>query len=327
MFRQSLNQAQLTMTLKPVGPLLIKSGQEGGADPTPVDMNFVRTHRPGFEKPTVFIPGSSLKGTLRSYAERILRTVLDEGAGKCCNPFDTDEHSKTCFCGKLLEEEKDTPSRYRKSCPACRIFGNTALAGRLSITDAYPPDREAAEAANQVEQRDGVAIDRILGAVAQGPFTLEVVTRGQFQAVLTLENLELWQLGLLAIALRDLGSGLCPIGFGKTRGLGRMEVTLDRLEIGYPGHFEAQVDGRDYATTLYGVGNLKPAWRGDKSYGLADETSIALDDLAPSLMEDGSLGRVAFALAGDKPVREVLRRTAQAWKSYAQARRAEGGTG
>ncbi len=315
MFRESLNQMTLTFTLTPTGPVLVKSGREAGADPTLVDMNFVRTHRPGFEKPTVFIPGSSLKGTLRSYTERVLRTVLGEGPGRCCNIFD-----ETSFCGKRLEKEDNTVTRYRESCLACRTFGNTVLGGRLSVTDAYPPDGALAET-NATEQRDGVAIDRILGSVAQGPFTLEVVTRGAFQATLTLENFELWQMGLLAVALRDLGTGFCPIGFGKTRGLGRMKVTLEQLEIAYPGRFDQQADGRDYATRLYPVSAFHPEWCGEESYGLTDEAPISLADLSPQLSDDGTLGRVAFRLEGDQAVRGALARAAGAWKTFALARR------
>lgn len=315
MFRESLNQMTLTFTLTPTGPVLVKSGREAGADPTLVDMNFVRTHRPGFEKPTVFIPGSSLKGTLRSYTERVLRTVLGEGRDGCCNIFD-----ETSFCGKRLEKEDNTVTRYRESCLACRTFGNTVLGGRLSVTDAYPPDNALAET-NATEQRDGVAIDRILGSVAQGPFTLEVVTRGAFQATLTLENFELWQVGLLAVALRDLGTGFCPIGFGKTRGLGRMKVTLEQLEIAYPGRFDQQADGRNYATHLYPVSAFHPEWCGEESYGLTTEASISLADLAPQLGDDGTLGRVAFRLEGDQAARGALARTAGAWKTFALARR------
>lgn len=319
MFRESLNQLSLSFALTPTGPVLVKSGREAGADPTLVDMNFVRTFCPGFEKPTVFIPGSSLKGTLRSYSERLLRTVLGAGPETCCNPFDDS------FCGKRLEKEENSAARYRRSCPACRIFGNTVLGGRLSVTDAYPP-AEAVTLTNATEQRDGVAIDRVMGSVAQGPFTLEVVTRGAFRATVSLENFTLWQVGLLAIALRDLGSGLCPIGFGKTRGLGRMTVTLEELEVAYPGRFEAQKNGRDYAHALYPVGAFHPEWCAGTSYGVEEETAIELADLNPTLSDDGALGRVAFKLVADDPIRSAMKRAAEAWKTFALARCRGGAT-
>ena len=315
MFRESLNQMTLTFTLTPTGPVLIKSGREAGADPTLINMNFVRTYRPGLETPSVFIPGSSLKGTLRSHTERMLRTLLGEGEAGSCNPFD-----ESSFCGKRLEKEKDTSSRYRRSCPACRTFGNTVLGGRLGVTDAYPPAEAMAET-NITEQRDGVAIDRILGGVAQGPFTLETVTRGAFRANLNLENFQLWQVGMLAIALRDLGSGLCPIGFGKTRGLGRMQVSFDRLEIGYPGRFALQENGRDYGAHFYGVSAFRPGWRANTSYGLAEEPVLSVSDLSPQISDDGTLGRVAWALNDDPSIRKAFEKASAAWKRFVLDRR------
>jgi hypothetical protein len=197
------------------------------------------------------------------------------------------------------------------------------LGGRLSITDAYPLD-ETLDETNATEQRDGVAIDRILGSVAQGPFTMEVVTRGSFRTTLFLENVQLWQIGLLAITLRDLGTGQCPIGFGKTRGLGRMSLTLDEMEVAYPGRFEPQGDGKDYATTLYPVSAFHPEWCTGNSYGLTQESPVSLTELSPSLTEDGTMGRVAFKLGNDQAVRRAFSEVAKAWKTFALARREEG---
>ena len=150
-----------------------------------------------------------------------------------------------------------------------------------------------------------------------------MVTRGAFQATLTLENVELWQVGLLAVALRDLGTGLCPIGFGKTRGLGRVVVTYNALEVAYPGRFERQAKGRDYGTTLYAVGDFHPEWRNPHSYGVTEETAIALGDLSPELAEDGAFGRVAFRFTNGAVIRKVLAKAAGTWKTFALARRQE----
>lgn len=331
MFQQALNQGTLTVRLRPEGPVLVKSGREAGADPTIPDMNFVRTHHAGLgRETTVYLPGSSLKGTLRTYCERAARTV----GVSCCDPFEKNEKSKTSFCGKKWESEPDGAKRHGGSCTVCRLFGNTALGARLLVGDAYPT-RETVEAANQTEQRDGVGIDRLSGGTVPGAlFTLEVVTRGEFEATLALENFELWQLGLLAIALRDLGSGLCPIGYGKSRGLGRMTVTLTRLEIGYPGRFAAQEDGRDFATSLYGVS----AFDVPEGYTFDHERPMPLQALAARvptgpgensaseneleevrrglLVDAGGYGRVAVAFAGNATVRAVLKETVPCWKAY-----------
>ena len=180
------------------------------------------------------------------------------------------------------------------------------------VGDAYPT-RETVEAANQTEQRDGVAIDRLSGAVANGPFTLEVVTQGQFQATLSLENFELWQLGLVTIALRDLGSSLCPIGYGKSRGLGRMAVTLSRLEVGYPGRFSVQEGKRNYANNIYGVS----AFDVPDNYGFEPEDSLVLNKPG-KLIENGDFGRIAVAFASDGEVIAVLKNSVPFWKAYVE---------
>ena len=199
MLKKLLNQATLELTIEAQGPLLIKSGIEGGADPSVPDMQFVRSGG------QVYIPGSSLKGVFRSYAEKIARTV----GARCCNPFDNDDNSANCFCGKKLENQRESTIIYKQSCHACRLFGSTAMASRIKFNDAYPQQGEIPN----TETRTSVAIDRILGSVAQGPFDFEVVTTATFKTSIHLRNFELWQLGLLALVLRDLEEGLIPIWF------------------------------------------------------------------------------------------------------------------
>jgi CRISPR/Cas system CSM-associated protein Csm3 (group 7 of RAMP superfamily) len=155
----------------------IKSGIEGGADPSVPDMQFVRSGG------SLYIPGSSLKGVFRSYAEKIVRTV----GAECCNPFDNDDKSPTCFCGKKLGQG-DGSTIYKKSCLICRLFGSTSMASRIKFNDAYPADGHNPT----TETRTGVAIDRILGSVAHGPFDFEVVTQTQFETSVHLRNFELW---------------------------------------------------------------------------------------------------------------------------------------
>ena len=75
MHKQLVNQCVLSLSLMPDGPMLIKSGQEG-ADPTKPDMEFVETYHNG--KREIYLPGSSLKGAIRSQAERIVATLGGE---------------------------------------------------------------------------------------------------------------------------------------------------------------------------------------------------------------------------------------------------------
>lgn len=321
MHKRRFNEFTLAFTIRPQGPLLIKSGQESGADPTLLDMNFVRTHHSRLGDSTVYLPGSSLKGTLRSYAEKVARTLREELS---CNPLGNSARrgDANYYCGKYLDKKSfGAVDKHRLACPICRTFGHTSLASHLRLSDAYPLDPLEPEvmtwfeAANKTEERDGVAIDRVSGAVAVGPFNLEVVTQGAFQGTLTLVNFQLWQLGLMAIALRDLGQGRVPIGFGKSRGLGRVAVEYARAEIAYPGRFRPQANGYNLEEALLGV----TALMGDKAqeYDYFPEEPAALPPGWAMGEEDGSYGRVALAAEGDA-VTDLWRTCVPYWARFVE---------
>ncbi len=146
MHKRRFNEFTLNFTIRPQGPLLIKSGQESGADPTLLDMNFVRTHHGRLGDSTVYLPGSSLKGTLRSYAEKVARTLGEERGAHfppfSCNPLGSSAHRgrDDYYCGKYLDKKGDQADKHRLACPICRTFGHTSLASHLRLSDAYPMD-------------------------------------------------------------------------------------------------------------------------------------------------------------------------------------------
>ncbi|MEN3184534.1 MAG: RAMP superfamily CRISPR-associated protein [Atribacterota bacterium] len=211
MHRKFWNSLHLSFTIQPRGPLLVKSGMVS-VNPSLPDMQFVRTSTP--EGETVFIPGSSLKGVFRSFTEKVLRTM---GEDKACDPLDKE---KNCVRKKNLQGCTETAEVYRKSCSACKIYGNTRLRGRVAFTDAFP------EGNWKTEVRHGVAISRLTNAVAVGPFDMEVLVEGSFSGSLVLENFEIWQLGLLGLTIRFLNEGLVRIGFGKSRGFGEVRCQV-----------------------------------------------------------------------------------------------------
>jgi len=228
------NEAIFELALRPRTPLLIKAGRSGeeALDPTLPEMSFVRMQRPGQQEEEVYLPGSSLRGVLRSHAEKLLRSVKE---GAACDPTrmgggkedGTQDDRKACFAGRSNTEAIDGPTAYLKSCYACKLFGNTALAGRVRVGDLYLSDAITPVLA----RRYGVAIDRVTGAVAQGPFEIEILTEARFVGRLTIRNFTLGQLGLLAAALLDMGDGYAPLGYGKSRGLGRVQLTYPKVTI------------------------------------------------------------------------------------------------
>lgn len=305
MHKMRLNELHLKGTLTPDGPILVKSGGEIGADPTLPNMNFVRTLHPQSGEPTVYLPGSSLKGAFRSHIERIIRTMLGEDPTVCCDPLGRSS------CGKRIEGMNksgmnlSTAEEYKELCHACRIFGHLVHAGHFVAADAYPR-----EALNILPVRQGVAIDRFSGSSKTNAlFDMEVAVEGQFELNISLVNFEIWQMGLLALALRDLAEGRLLLGFGKSRGLGKVTVLLDNLSIAYPGRFDLPGSDRD----LLGMAALMESLR--QPYGLKDgQTSKVSAPVAGKLAEGSAQwGRPALVWEEEQAIWGVLKASVSAW--------------
>lgn len=227
MHKRFVNHCTIDLSITPCGPILIKSGKEG-ADPTKPDMEFVETYHTGGR--SIYLPGSSLKGAIRAHAERIVRTVGGDQPSSspnhiwASNPLD-----RSAF--RDLEKEKDTQKVYQLSSFTDQMFGSTAIASRIRIEDAYPVDR----AQLKIEERNGIAIDRVFGSVAVGPFNYQVCTGGEFRTKIHLKNFTLAQLGLIGLVLRDLNDGWFGLGFAKSRGMGQVEAKLNSAVVQYPG--------------------------------------------------------------------------------------------
>lgn len=316
MHKRIVNELRLALALRPDGPLLIQSSRGTGADPTLPDMNFVRTSHALLGE-TVYLPGSSLKGALRSYCERIARTVGVD----CCDPLGEDS------CGRRLERRTNLSGTQKHAdlCTICRLFGHTVVASRLGVADAYPldpanpSDEEPFRLANRPEERNGVAIDRVSGAVAAGPFQLEVVTQGVFYTRLDIRNFQLWQVGLLAVALRDMGQGFVPLGSGKSRGMGRLKVDYRRLEVSYPGQFGGE-RALDFGRNLYGVTAFLSEEE-SKEYDFEPEGEAPLPVPGEAAPE---WGRVTLAYENAAEIEDVLRNTVQSWANFVQSRKKRG---
>lgn len=183
-----------------------------------------------------YIPGTSLRGPFRSQAERIIRSLLPEDArsGKtACDPFEQDKQNRsdTLSCSKRLEGE---PVKYRAACPACKLFGCAGLASRIIFEDAHISHYRSV-------YRDMIGIDRFTGGVYTGGesggganMRFHVLEDTVAATKIIATNFELWQLGLLAYVFRDFAEGLVPVGFGKTKGFGRVRATVKEITLTYP---------------------------------------------------------------------------------------------
>jgi CRISPR-associated RAMP protein (TIGR02581 family) len=309
MHKRFLNHCQISLTLVPQGPLLIKSGQEG-ADPTKPDMEFVETLSERGR--TVYLPGSSLKGAIRAHAERIVRTV-----GQSSRPQDD---LNTLWASDPIKDKYDyldlesTSEIHKQSSFTDRLFGNTAIASRVRIEDAYPADPDQI----RLEERNGVAIDRVFGSVAVGPFNFQVCTAGAFRTTVHLKNFSLAQLGLLGLVLRDLHQGWFGLGFGKSRGLGTVTVSFERATVEYPGCI---VDGNSIrvlgsqqaewaATSLLGVGAFLTQQE-CQEYGVPSDDTTENLPVAAEAMDWGMGAQLQWD--GER-VSNLFRRAVPAWR-------------
>jgi CRISPR-associated RAMP protein (TIGR02581 family) len=238
MLRKWLCQADITVQLQPIDPILIKSGYATLRGP---DMVPVETLRDG--KQTFFFPGSSLKGVLRSHFERIARTLQPRSV---CIPY-YDPKKENEFNVPVPEEQQSygcgfrTPgdgrrdssaTAYYESCAACRLFGSLRFAGRFSIGDAYPLPEPAPQP--KPGQRNGVGIDRFTGGTVRGVlFDLVVVEGGVFETAIRVTNFELWQLAAVNFLLQDLQDQMITLGSGRSRGLGRVKGEVTRYVLSY----------------------------------------------------------------------------------------------
>ncbi len=311
MHKRLVNQCIIELSLIPDGPILIKSGKEG-ADPTKPQMEFVETYHAGGR--SIYLPGSSLKGAIRAHAERIVRTVGKDSNPNdsqilwASNPLKKDEY-------EYLNDKKLTaPVIYQQSSFTDQIFGSIYIASRLRIEDAYPDKSKPLK----IEERNGVAIDRVFGSVAVGPFDYQVCTAGEFRTKIHLKNFSLAQLGLIGLVLRDLNDGWFAIGFAKSRGLGSVKVQYHSAVVQYPGcelrdkrihQFGSQQYWED--TSLLGAGEfLKAKDENPYKFPIPDEQTT------PIAAEEMNLGfgvQLSWLGDGEKGVQDLFMRAVRAW--------------
>jgi CRISPR/Cas system CSM-associated protein Csm3 (group 7 of RAMP superfamily) len=175
------------------------------ADPTEaIATGFDRAPRGTASSPD--LPATSLRGALRSAAERILRT-LDPNAA--CDPTD----SKTCCAAReRVAMERDEAF---ERCLACQVFGNEEWASWIYIDVSRVSD------SSRGQPFDHVAIDRFTGGAREGLKFDALATAGaQFEVRLLAPNLpsedRAWVTGLLALTLQDLHQGRRLVHVGRS---------------------------------------------------------------------------------------------------------------
>ena len=166
------------------------------------------------------LPGSSVRGALRSRASRIARTILAARHAPVEDWSDTDVHDQLAGDPVLVRD----------------LFGSTEQHGALTVLDTL-----AVPGSSRLIPHN--AGDRWTGGVAGGALYGEEVHDAQW-GDLTLElnpgsfspradadrHRAAWC--LLGLVLAELAAGALPLGSRGTRGLGQVKVTSIRVEGG-----------------------------------------------------------------------------------------------
>ena len=217
------NRYKITGELVVLTALHIGSGKEGENHDSPfmsLEVNGEKLY---------YIPGSSFRGYLSTKLERFLEedngiVLKDKNTNERLNSADV----KLIFGYTNLDGEKDeVKNRVAKKLgkDLKQIDSFKSMAGRIHIADM--------KILSDVDsiKRDGIKIDRNTGATEKGAkFDYDVLPSGtKFKFVMELENLEKYQINLVALALQDILEG--DLFGGKlSRGIGKCRLDIKEIE-------------------------------------------------------------------------------------------------
>jgi len=181
------------------------------------------------------IPGSSLRGVMRSTLERIMQGLRP---GATCVTFEKDEKSPCLSANGQYEQIEKTMTERALAellattglCDICKLFGSPYLASKLRVEDArwLKGRREPAI-------RHGVGIDRDTESAREHiKFDFEALEPGteglEFSFRLQLENADDTDFALLGIVLSEMKENGITVGGRRSAGLGRVKLAIGKVQ-------------------------------------------------------------------------------------------------
>mgnify|MGYP006294246093 CR=1 FL=1 len=216
----------------------IGSGMEGEADS---DHGILKDH---LNMP--FLPGSSLKGILRTTIEKIIGALQAEEPWACGLQNGLYNKNKKCVNGetdnkgifKKANEEyqssngDNTALIYENLCSVCEIFGSQLSSSKVFIDDAHLRNTDDFV----LSKRDGVGIDRDAGVSVDGvKYDYETANPGlEYEINIEAENVTTKQLGVLSVGILEWQHSGIRIGGKTSRGIGHAsieEIAVDTVDL------------------------------------------------------------------------------------------------
>lgn len=192
-----------------------------------------------------FIPGSSLKGVMRSAVERIARTLAGDGWEKAACLCTGEKEDWCVEDPKKIETDDDeafTCELYNELCRVCRVFGSPWFAAKLRLQDLFlDGDNNNIDADTSVEVRNGVAIDRDTGRAADKKVYKfqAAIPELTFKLRATVDNPTDEELGLVLIGFKLLENQEVRLGGATSRGLGVLSLLESSYRLVKPNSVES----------------------------------------------------------------------------------------
>ncbi|MFT3945070.1 MAG: RAMP superfamily CRISPR-associated protein [Ancrocorticia sp.] len=239
-----------------LSPLLVSVAMSGGVDARPRTVR-----RDG--KTYLTVPGSSIKGVLRSRAEKIMRSLAQEDSPD--SPLESFQNAPS-LVAELFGRGPDRNGKGgRRGAVRCLdVVAVEPIKDWNNLLEALKqrkPD-ERIKAAKKVKGSDWllvddhVAISRWTGGASDGKLFAQVSvwprTTPSSPPDVTVAEYEVWEpirlkvdlarldskaeaaIMLLAFVLRDLCEGWISVGYGTTRGYGEIEADPSRVSLNWP---------------------------------------------------------------------------------------------
>lgn len=191
-------------------------GGRGSSGPSDVDLPVLRNNN---DYPV--IPGSSIKGVLRTELERLLRGC---SVDVCTIP-------DVCYSSRWLSDNPERKGKEVDPCLVCQIFGSGGNSSPVRV-------RDATAAGKMTVVRDGVAIYRKTRKAAKGSkYDLEAVPKGTvFSGKVTVENCTLYgkeyaRLGGLLSLVEFFNACAGTMGHSVSRGYGEVEINIKDISV------------------------------------------------------------------------------------------------
>jgi len=214
------------------GMLILKSPVRigGGREESPyqaADLSVVRLKTK--EGIIPYIPGSSIKGLIRSAVEKVNKTLAIYK--KTCTPTSFRESCGGKFnkaVNRIKNNEELVKFIKKNYCDVCKIFGTSGFRSNVLFSDCYPISPQSFTLSKQV----GASMNRRLGGTDKGSlYQTEYIEPGsEFKFTMIMNNLSSEQIGLLFSGFKLINQSRVFVGSFTSKGFGQFEILFEKIK-------------------------------------------------------------------------------------------------